>query len=412
MCDHPPSYQEATTADPRELQSSVQPIDREKFVLSIDGGNLHGLPCLFVLKTLLENLQLAAETQSALIRPCEIFDMICGTSTGGIIAILLGRLGLTCDEAINEYTSLMKALLDLKTSDGKTIPEDKIKQDILDGRCLPMDRFDEELKRIVSEYTGAPDTAMEIQKSKSGTHPSLTTDTFVTVIPSVTPSGRDPYHIRSYSRKNRDQVEPSPIGHSWTIYEAARATIAHPYYIDPFMVGDTKYQDPGLSSFNNPTKLARREASLNYRKNEHEKPAIISVSLGTGIFDSVPLKQETSQATNTITNRWNNFFQRRRNITTEWDNFGSNNIITAAATERVHADLEKELNKCNKSPAYFRLNNPRLGYYMTSLPRPEDMTHVREVTKAWLDSDPDEMKQLEKILQRRYDQIQSVKSVL
>jgi len=26
------------------------------------------------------------------IRPCEVFDLICGTSTGGLIAIMLGRL--------------------------------------------------------------------------------------------------------------------------------------------------------------------------------------------------------------------------------------------------------------------------------------------------------------------------------
>lgn len=25
-------------------------------------------------------------------RPCEIFDLICGTSTGGLIALMLGRL--------------------------------------------------------------------------------------------------------------------------------------------------------------------------------------------------------------------------------------------------------------------------------------------------------------------------------
>ena len=26
------------------------------------------------------------------IRPCQIFDLICGTSTGGLVAIMLGRL--------------------------------------------------------------------------------------------------------------------------------------------------------------------------------------------------------------------------------------------------------------------------------------------------------------------------------
>ena len=36
-------------------------------------------------------------------RPCDLFDMICGTSTGGLIAIMLGRLGMTIDQCITEY---------------------------------------------------------------------------------------------------------------------------------------------------------------------------------------------------------------------------------------------------------------------------------------------------------------------
>jgi patatin-like phospholipase/acyl hydrolase len=35
--------------------------------------------------------------------PWEIFDIICGTSTGGLAALLLGRLRLSIEEAIREY---------------------------------------------------------------------------------------------------------------------------------------------------------------------------------------------------------------------------------------------------------------------------------------------------------------------
>lgn len=39
-------------------------------------------------------------------KPCDYFDMIAGTSTGGLIAIMLGRLQMTVDECITAYTSL------------------------------------------------------------------------------------------------------------------------------------------------------------------------------------------------------------------------------------------------------------------------------------------------------------------
>jgi patatin-like phospholipase/acyl hydrolase len=40
-------------------------------------------------------------------KPCEYFDMIGGTSTGGLIAIMLGRLRMTIDDCIDAYTSLL-----------------------------------------------------------------------------------------------------------------------------------------------------------------------------------------------------------------------------------------------------------------------------------------------------------------
>jgi hypothetical protein len=40
------------------------------------------------------------------LKPCEYFDMIAGTSTGGLIAIMLGRLRMSVDDCIDEYKSL------------------------------------------------------------------------------------------------------------------------------------------------------------------------------------------------------------------------------------------------------------------------------------------------------------------
>ena len=62
-------------------------------ILSLDGGGVRGLSSLLILREIMEEMgrrTKAAETPL----PCEYFDLIGGTSTGGLIAIMLGRLGM------------------------------------------------------------------------------------------------------------------------------------------------------------------------------------------------------------------------------------------------------------------------------------------------------------------------------
>jgi patatin-like phospholipase/acyl hydrolase len=66
-------------------------------ILSLDGGGVRGISSLYILKELMAQAsrQLAADKPdepSSIPRPCQVFDMICGTSTGGLIALMLGRL--------------------------------------------------------------------------------------------------------------------------------------------------------------------------------------------------------------------------------------------------------------------------------------------------------------------------------
>ena len=40
--------------------------------------------------------------------PCDRFDLIVGTSTGGLIALMLGRLNMPVNDAIGAYETLLK----------------------------------------------------------------------------------------------------------------------------------------------------------------------------------------------------------------------------------------------------------------------------------------------------------------
>jgi patatin-like phospholipase/acyl hydrolase len=48
-------------------------------------------------------------------RPCDVFDVIAGTSTGGLIAILLGRLKLDVQTCIDVYIDLAPKIFRPKT---------------------------------------------------------------------------------------------------------------------------------------------------------------------------------------------------------------------------------------------------------------------------------------------------------
>ena len=67
-------------------------------VLSLDGGGIRGLSALFILKDILDAVRRQSGNCSLL--PCEHFDLIGGTSTGGLIAIMLGRLGMVTAQKI------------------------------------------------------------------------------------------------------------------------------------------------------------------------------------------------------------------------------------------------------------------------------------------------------------------------
>jgi patatin-like phospholipase/acyl hydrolase len=66
-------------------------------ILSLDGGGVRGISSLYILKKVMAQISREQRItndpeQSPLPRPCDVFDLICGTGTGGLIALMLGRL--------------------------------------------------------------------------------------------------------------------------------------------------------------------------------------------------------------------------------------------------------------------------------------------------------------------------------
>ncbi|KAF2184976.1 FabD/lysophospholipase-like protein [Zopfia rhizophila CBS 207.26] len=70
-------------------------------LLTFDSGGVRGLSTLQIMKQLMDTIDLESP-----LKPCDYFDMIGGTSTSGLIAIMLGQLRMTVDECINAYIFL------------------------------------------------------------------------------------------------------------------------------------------------------------------------------------------------------------------------------------------------------------------------------------------------------------------
>ena len=51
-------------------------------LIFVDGGGIRGISSLLILQTIMENIR-EARNLNQVPRPCEIFDVIGGTSTGG-----------------------------------------------------------------------------------------------------------------------------------------------------------------------------------------------------------------------------------------------------------------------------------------------------------------------------------------
>jgi hypothetical protein len=95
-----------------------------------DGGGIRGLSSLLILEDIMEKIRKIKQLDR-IPRPCEYFDLIGGTSTGGhrypvhpffistdhvcsIIAIMLGRLRMTVDECIRAYKKVAQQAFTLK----------------------------------------------------------------------------------------------------------------------------------------------------------------------------------------------------------------------------------------------------------------------------------------------------------
>lgn len=223
-----------------------------KNILSLDGGGVRGYSSLLILKRVMEevakaerelNPEATSSSYSSMVdpspypaaeamdyRPCHYFDYIAGTSTGGLSAIMLGRLRMSVDSTLQEYKQLSAKVFEKPSS---------------------------RLRRSLANYSSASrrETLVNIfralrpaQPSAEETNDKFCSDSFRcrTMVCSMKRSQKKefqmPFLFRSYDhlRTSHTPLERNPGDtHAFNIADVARASKPHVHLFEP----------PGRSSF-------------------------------------------------------------------------------------------------------------------------------------------------------------------
>lgn len=83
----------------------------------IDGGGIRGLSSLLILQALMLYINQSinalgedATGQDSAVEPHEVFEFVGGTSTGGLIALMLGKLNMNLNQCIETYRGLSQKI--------------------------------------------------------------------------------------------------------------------------------------------------------------------------------------------------------------------------------------------------------------------------------------------------------------
>ncbi|PHH49486.1 hypothetical protein CFIMG_007758RA00001 [Ceratocystis fimbriata CBS 114723] len=253
--------------------------DGPVMVLSFDGGGVRSLSSLLIIERIMETIQTELEASEPP-KPCQVFDFIGGSGTGGIIAILLGRLAMSAAEAIFEYKSII----------GKAFTQDPQLDGSLQGRHgssveLSVPRLEEAIKDTISKYESK--RVREILPAHNPANESLHGDALYCNKSCVKTM------VLARTRVNIDTpptllktCHATGAFAKCKIWEVARATSAAVQIFDSIKMGreNIEFIDASFGS-NNPSEHVIKAA-----KSVFKDYKMVIASIGTGLGDTIKLE--------------------------------------------------------------------------------------------------------------------------
>ncbi|KAG8999253.1 hypothetical protein FRB94_006341 [Tulasnella sp. JGI-2019a] len=252
----PPPYIEVLqTGELRADDAKARPLQ----LLCLDGGGVRGVASLRILKTIM--VEVSKRIGKGDIKPCDYFDMIGGTSTGGLLAIMLGRLKMSITECETAYKDVSEKIFGKGLSEevafatGETMYSGKVVEDaiksLLRGRNLDPD--------LAMKAENESDCKVFVMATRADALGTKDAQAFLRT-----------YH--QYNQRSNDYEH-------WKIWQAARATSAAPLYFPKMKVDEKEFVDGGLLC-NNPVSQLYTESRLTFGT---ARPIGCILSIGTGI---------------------------------------------------------------------------------------------------------------------------------
>ncbi|AEO54031.1 hypothetical protein MYCTH_2296089 [Thermothelomyces thermophilus ATCC 42464] len=229
-------------------------------LLSLDGGGVRGVASLVILHEIMLKIK-ESQRLDHLPKPCEYFHMIGGTSTGGLIAIMLGRLRMSTEEALHEYDQCASKIFSSRNKKWNTATE-KFRATALKEVVQDLVR-----RRNTGEYLRDP----TLRYDSKG-------QCFVCVMPAHQVG--EPRRLRSFGDPGTQELA------NVKIWEAARATTAASVYFKPMTlkVGPRQTEDyiDAAIGCNNPADYVLREAVWQFGS-ARRLGCLVSIGTGTRV---------------------------------------------------------------------------------------------------------------------------------
>ncbi|RPA90417.1 FabD/lysophospholipase-like protein [Choiromyces venosus 120613-1] len=309
----------------REKRAKRQPRKKRQLrILSLDGGGIRGYSTLVILQELMHQIYVQTHdgkgprTPADLPRPCDYFDLIGGTGTGGLIALMLGRMRMDVESCKEYYVQLTRYVFItdktvLGVPYGKTLfkasrLEEAIRHCVRESTKFDSDKiiphsppptsppamthkrsgsWADRISPIRRRASSLDRDQSRGRRGSSGTRKAGDPEaplfdnrpgrcrTFVTAVYKGTPpkSTAPPALLRTYP-----SAAESVPSYNCTIWQAGRATSAIEFAFKPISIEQNTFLDEG-SGIYNPAMQALEEA----RNNEFPGDKIsVFVSVGTG----------------------------------------------------------------------------------------------------------------------------------